>query len=377
MKLSILSLISSDQIGGVETYSIEYARALNSLGNQYRVVCPSDSLRMVFEKEGVEFVTLPDYRFLETRGSIVLLPNIIKSIVALYKIVSLYGASVLNINANSTSSLVMSIVASSIKGLPIVMTVHGVGPFQYRSYSSLLKIALRRSSAVIAISDEIKDELVAKYGYSEKIYVIPNGINLNKTERPVCKPMTGDPKLVLISRLDNEKIDAVFKAMGAMSMVHKECERATLDIIGGGVRMDEVSYKANKLNERVGGPIIRVLGEMTPTMVNEQISNSDVVLGAGRVALEGMALGKPVVFLSSGGYGGSLSPDNVVALKTSNFSGRSSKPNYSEVDVYNGIIDLMNPSRYSEVLQLTAQVIEEYNIDLLARRMESIFTEVL
>jgi glycosyltransferase involved in cell wall biosynthesis len=79
-------------------------------------------------------------------------------------------------------------------------------------------------------------------------------------------------------------------------------------IIGDGPGFNDIKDTTDRINNSSNKKFIHLFGERT-NMINFY-SNSDCVVGTGRVALEAMACGKPLVATGNEGYLGLLTQNN-------------------------------------------------------------------
>jgi len=79
-------------------------------------------------------------------------------------------------------------------------------------------------------------------------------------------------------------------------------------IIGNGPGFNDIKETVDRINNFSAGKFIHLFGERT-NMINFY-SNSDCVVGTGRVALEAMACGKPLIATGNQGYFGLLTQNN-------------------------------------------------------------------
>jgi len=104
-----------------------------------------------------------------------------------------------------------------------------------------------------------------------------------------------------------------------------------------------------------------------------------VVVGAGRVALEAMALKKPVVAVGERLYLGPLSPEKVEAAKATNFGDCSEKEDFDWLRMAADLVGLLkNPKKRAEAAKAGFDLVRsEYDLEKIARQTETLYQKVL
>jgi peptidoglycan/xylan/chitin deacetylase (PgdA/CDA1 family) len=104
-----------------------------------------------------------------------------------------------------------------------------------------------------------------------------------------------------------------------------------------------------------------------------------VVVGAGRVALEAMALKKPVVAIGEMAYVGPLTPEVIEKAKTTNFGDCFDKEDFNWEQMAKDLIGLLQNASWRERVAETGfqWVQAEYDMKTLYPRMESLYRGVL
>jgi glycosyltransferase involved in cell wall biosynthesis len=197
--------------------------------------------------------------------------------------------------------------AAADAGVPVVFTVHNV----WRDdLGQAMARALGDAAAVIAVSAYMAAEMVLQGVPASRVRVIHHGTPL--AGQPLRPPPHGPPVVFHPARLSLDKgsLDVV-EAFGRIARRHP---RARLRLCGTGAIVDFVGRQAadvRLVRERIAGLGLtgRVsIGPIAWSDMPRALARSHVVLYPSRfeepfglAALEGMAVGRPVVVTSMGG----------------------------------------------------------------------------
>ena len=102
-----------------------------------------------------------------------------------------------------------------------------------------------------------------------------------------------------------------------LPLLNIEFSQVTFNIIGEGKGLKNIKAETKKLNEKVNRNICNVLGFQPE--VKEIFRKSSLVLGVGRVALEALVCGAPVISINQKRLGSLITPYNYTAYKDQNF----------------------------------------------------------
>ena len=207
--------------------------------------------------------------------------------------------------------------AASRAGAPLVVTVHCslrhtlIGhdlrsTFLRRVGAPPQSWLLRAASAVLVLSDRLAERLVGSGFPASRVRVVPLGIGL-EAAGPLLRPpwMDGRRWVVYVGRIVPEKgVRELVEAFGRLSVAD-----AGLLIVGDGPDRVKVEVDARRL---APADRIRFTGALPHADVQGHLQHADVVVlpswyeERGRVLLEAMAVGTPVVATRTGGI-----PDTV------------------------------------------------------------------
>ncbi|UCC84931.1 MAG: glycosyltransferase [Gemmatimonadota bacterium] len=192
-------------------------------------------------------------------------------------------------------------------GIPLIATFHG---FDIATNDTRSRYAKRRpqvyasAAVVIAVSQFIRGQLVAKSCPPEKIVVHYIGIDVDQFTPDPKVPR--QPRVLFVGRLVPKKgLDYLIRAMARIQDRHQNAE---LVVVGDGpLRQDLERFASAELRT------FRFLGRQTPSQVHSLMNSSQVSCvpsvvapsgdaeGLPMVVLEAMAMGLPVLSFAPGG----------------------------------------------------------------------------
>jgi glycosyltransferase involved in cell wall biosynthesis len=185
------------------------------------------------------------------------------------------------------------LIAALAQGAPLVLTAHGrdvrnVGSIP--GVGAATRFAVRRASAVIAVSDYLRRELEAKVPEARgKTEVVDSGVDLERF--PVLPAPAETPAFVCIGSLTERK--NVVRLADAFAQVGE----GTLTYVGDGPLRAQLE----------GLQRVRVVGRVPHDEIPEHLGRASVLCQPslleplGQALLEGMATGRPVVATRIGG----------------------------------------------------------------------------
>ncbi len=310
-EIRVLEAITPSRIGGAEVFVTELFSSLSEMGAHVEVFCPAGRPFVDYaEARGIHPITW------KTHGKFDPL-----TVIRLARLMKRHRIDVIHTHL-STASL-LGAFAAKLAGKRSVAHVHGLNTATCFKYSDL----------IIAVSEKVKEHLVAQGIRENKIRVVHNGVNLLRfqpTDTREAKAKLGydpdEPLLGVFGRLSSEKgqrtaVEAMFliaKGNPSPSLSHGErgFEDAHLAIVGDGKDRSDLEASVDALGIRESVTFIGFMQD-----VREMMSACDVVIvpssrgeGFGLVAVEAMALRKPVVASAQGGLPEIVVPDETGLL---------------------------------------------------------------
>lgn len=370
-KLTVLLALMALDAGGAETHVISLAKQLKKRGVEVIVASHGGKLTEFLESNGIKHYTLP----LDKKSPMALA----SSIKGLTSIVKKHKVDI--IHAHARIPAWVSQWVSVLTGCPYITTSHGI-------YSTGWGMGLISAwgQKVIAVSEDVKKHLIAGFKVNpDKIFVIPNGIDLeqfdpNIDSSPVEKQFGlkhEDLKIVYISRLMGARGEIALRLIKALPQIKDSFPNVKLIVVGEGDKYESIAKMANQYNEKASENSVIVTGARLDT---PQIMNmADVAVGVGRVALEAMAMEKPVIIAGEAGFMGILKPENFELAKKHNFSGRGSSMTTDSENIASAIKTLLSNEQLRKSLGSFGreEVAKYFSIESMTNQVLKIYYQLI
>lgn len=299
---TVLQLLPELEGGGVERGTLELGRYLVRHGHRSIVGSGGGRLVPQLEREGSIHVTMP----VGAKS-----PSCLQCILKLRNLMLQERVTVLHLR----SRLPAWLGYLAWKSLPrakrplLITTFHGF--YSVSGYSAIMA----KGDAVIAVSDSIKDHIKKAYGRHEGVITIFRGVDGESFNPDIVEPKRleslrsqwnvdkGSPVVMLPGRFSRLKGQDVFiKSLAALA----DC---TFQAILVGDTQDnpritsdlQEIIRQNNLND-----CVKMVGHCQDMpaaylVADIVVSSSNVPEAFGRVSIEGMAMGKPVIATAHGG----------------------------------------------------------------------------
>ena len=350
--MRILHIIKNFDFGGAENYVRDLSNSLNCSGDDIFIIArPGRQAERL--DAGVCFI--PMYI------ADILLPA---NIIAICRIIIKYRIDL--IHAHQRLSVLEACLAGRILGIPVVVTVHGRTRLDLR-----YKISRKTPSRIIFVSKSVL-EVSAKYNeIAEKSVIIPNWISFSGIKSD-SKPFF----VSYISRLDREHTAMIIMIIrSVICRIAEKYSEFTFNVIGDGKTLNKIREEARKVNSRLGREVCFIHGYARE--VTKVIRISDLVIGVGRVAIEAMQCGVPVLSMNNKRMGSIISPSNYEWYKVNNFVavGHDAPDENSLFFQLTGFFS--NPTdRIKDAAVLQNYVSREFNLEYISREIRKIYGEV-
>ncbi|HHW03884.1 MAG TPA: glycosyltransferase family 4 protein [Thermoanaerobacterales bacterium] len=370
-RLTVLLALMALDAGGAETHALSLAQQLKKRGVHVIMASHGGKLTSELEKSGIEHIILPLDR--KTPSSL------LYSVKGLSGIVKKYGVDI--IHAHARIPAWVSQWVTYFTGCPYITTSHGI-----YSTSWGMGFLTTWGRKIIAVSEDVKNHLINNFKVDAgKICVIPNGIDLEKfnprvDSTPIIKELGIKPDdfiIVYISRLMGARGEIALKLIEALPEIQSSFPTAKLVIVGEGDKYSAVKTLAEEYNGRMRDNKVIVTGARldTPLLMN----TAHVAVGVGRVALEAMAMEKPVIVAGEAGFMGVLAPENFEQARKHNFSGRGSDEKTEAPALARAIKQLLeDPGRGHELGIFGRQVVKKYfSIEVMTDQILKVYQQVI
>jgi len=310
--VTVMQIVPELVTGGVERGTIDIAKALIAEGFQAIVVSSGGPMQRELDRVGAKHITLnaKSKNLFRMRKNAKLLAQIIRD----------EGVDI--IHARSRAPAWSAYWASKRTGIPFVTTFHATynisGPLK-RFYNSVMT----RGDRVIAISYTIKAHMLKEYPVEEsRIQVIHRGTDLDLYNPENVSPERiislsekwrlpdGVPVVMLPGRLARWKGQLLLlQALAALKSQKIRCL-----LVGSAQGRNAYVRQIEETAERLGiSDRVHVVGDCKD--VPAALKLADVVISAstdpegfGRVAVEGQAMGRPVVAPNHGAAPEQITP---------------------------------------------------------------------
>ncbi len=285
--MNILMALSQLEITGAEVYATTIADELIERGNKVYIV--SDTLTTPTKAEYIklEFNKRSLFKRIE---HIKFLYNFIKE------------KDIQIVHAHSRASSWSCQIACKLVGIPLITTTHGRQPIHFSR-----KLIKAFGDYSIAVCENIKKHMVNDIGFSEnKISVILNPVNYKKLD---LEKKVNDKKVIsIVGRLSGPKGDVAYDILEILSQ-DELLSKYKIRLIGG----KELPERFLKFKEKD----IEFIGYVPN--IQEKIFESDIVIGAGRVAFEALLNKTSLIAVGETEYMGFINKENLSKSLASNF----------------------------------------------------------
>ncbi len=275
--MKILHFLVTDKYSGAENVQLSILEEMKD-GNEVYYVSPDGPVREFVEKAGVRFV-----------------PANTESISEIKRIYREIKPDVVHACDPRMS------FKCALAGIPFIAHLHCNKPWLKRPgiNSIALLYAIMKAKYVITVSDSVEEEYIFRKAFGDKLRMIPNIVDREKTERMGAEEHSSEYDLVFVGRMNEQKRPLLFLELAAL--VQKEIPELKAVMLGEGELFDEVKEKKEK--EKIDCVILQGFDPNPYKFINKSKLNvfTSHYEGFGLVAVESMILGKPVLAYAVGG----------------------------------------------------------------------------
>lgn len=341
--MNILMALSQLEVTGAEVYAVNIANELIKKGNNVYIV--SDTLTKETEAKYFK-IEFNKRKFSDRISHIKELLRIIKE------------KDIHVVHAHSRASSWSAMIACKIAGIPLITTTHGKQPIHLSR-----KIIKGFGDYSLAVCENVYKQMSEELHFKkEKIEILRNPVNCE--EYSFCEKEKGKEKIVvsIIGRLSGPKGDVTYNLLNELL----KNDNYDVRVIGG----KEIPERFKKFEDKVN-----FMGYINN--VSEEISKSHVVIGAGRVAVEGILSGVPVIAVGESEYLGLVSQNTIQDALKSNFGdiGGIGSKDVVDVSSVNEDIELSLIKTKEELLNLREIIRENFSFEKIVDRIEKIYSK--
>ncbi|GFZ33132.1 hypothetical protein CSC2_36580 [Clostridium zeae] len=298
-KLRVLMLIDALNIGGTETHVLNITKRLMDMGVYVVIATSGGPMEVIMKSYGIKVIKIPiDGDYISNKKKFGMI-KILKTIIDEEKINV--------IHCHLFASMQLASELYRMYKIPYVVTIHGLFYPNNIFYSTCIQ-----ASKVIAVSKPVREMLYNKLGdkIRDKIAIIPNGISrdlVNNSHTDIdIREELNIPKsaeiLCYCSRLDWNKTNVARVLLFSFAQLLEHYSNIHVIVIGDGTGRESLEKEAQVINEMAEREVVHMIG--AKVNVIPYYLQSSIIIGTGRVALEGMMCGKPVIAIGNQGYTG-------------------------------------------------------------------------
>ncbi|MCK5780403.1 MAG: glycosyltransferase, partial [Psychrilyobacter sp.] len=290
--MNILMALSQLEVTGAEVYAVEVGEQLIDRG--HKIFFVSDTLTK--KNNGIYFPLSFNKR------------NIFQRFDQVFKIIRIIKKNKIDIvHGHSRAASWSSEIACKLTKTPFVSTIHGMQHIsKHRKRKQPIGVGF-------AVCENIREDLIKSFDVDPStISILRNGINIKKFT-PTLPPINDKKIISIIGRLSGPKADITYNLLKNSINL----EEYQVNIIGGKDIPERFSCFKEKVN--FTGYIDNVY---------EYMKNSDLVIGAGRVAMESLLMGRPTLAIGEALSIGIIDNSTVSKALASNFGDVGDRSNY-------------------------------------------------
>ena len=341
--MNILMALSQLEVTGAEVYAVNLSDELIRRGNNVYIVSDTLTKPTKAEYSKIEF----NKRKLFQRI------NHIKKMLKIIKEKDIHV-----VHAHSRASSWSSMIACKIAGIPLVTTTHGKQPVHFSR-----KLIKGFGDFSFAVCENVFEQMSKELGFSEnKIKVLRNPVDCNVYNFRKEAPKYDKIDISIIGRLSGPKGDVTYKLLEKLS----EKESYNVKVIGG----KDIPERFKKFEDK-----INFMGYIDN--VPEEILKTNIVIGAGRVAIEAILSGVPVIAVGESSYIGNINSSNIEECLNSNFGdiGKINSDDEVDVDFIHEDIKKCMAMKKQEFNALREIAIDNFSFEKVVDEIEKVYSK--
>lgn len=364
MKIAIIvTLFPPTQIGGLEIATYNIAKCLAKKGHKVHIIT---SLSKGLPKETMEngfFIHRLFWRRMKNLGYFIFWVKILFEVKKI-------NPDIVHVQGMWTS--ICGYLAKEFLKIPYVLYARGSDVYRPEiSLKLILRTMLKNADAVIALTEDMKKNI--QKTYNREVFVIPNGIDLEKFVNISRKNLllsNYTKKILFVGRL--HPVKGVRYLIEAMKIIKEKDLYAKLIIVGDGEEREKLQKLANKMGLLDS---ITFTGQIPNQNVSQYMAMSDILVlpslseGFPNVILEAMAFGIPIVATNVGG---------VIEIMENGVNGFLVKPGNPD-QIAQKVLFLFNNKDMIKMISNNNKklVKQQHNWEKIAIKLENVYLKCL
>jgi glycosyltransferase involved in cell wall biosynthesis len=213
------------------------------------------------------------------------------------------------IHAHQRLPIFLAAIVGKLVGIPVVVTVHGSSKHDLRSPVSRWWV-----NRFVFVSQKSMGNFAQNHPvFKDKSVFLPNGVH---TSNHRIEPLFG--KLCYVSRVDKKHAEVITLFISkVLPDLLVDYPSITFHVVGEGDGLADVQCEADKCNRAYRREVCHIEG-YRPNAISH-VNNCSLVMGVGRVAIEGLVRGVPVLSVNIKRMGSIITCENYDFYKRNNF----------------------------------------------------------
>lgn len=365
--MNILHVLSQHEVTGAETYAA--ALIARQARDGHRIIVVSDTLS-----------TPVDALYLPMPIGKRAYPQRLRNVLALRRLIRRRGIQL--VHAHSRAASWVAFFATRLSRVPLVSSLHIL---QSPHLSARLFSVYGEQMVSVALTIRAQAVRVLRLP-SQRVHLVRNGVDCDwlaggptreDARRSLGMPADA-PVVVLVGRLSGRRTAVAEDAVAEVfPRVHAAVPGARLIVVGGMAMPESFPALVAATNRRLDDEAVRHVGHQRD--VRPYLAAADVVIAAGRSAIEALVVGRPVVALGEACCVGIVSAATADEAMRTNFGdfARSGRPDPARVAT--DIVSLLqDPERRRELAAWGAAFARRtYDVGLVWQQLQAVYRRAL
>ncbi|HTT69512.1 MAG TPA: glycosyltransferase [Gemmatimonadales bacterium] len=367
MTVHILHVLSQHEVTGAETYAATLIAEQAREG--HRVTLVSDTLNTAVEAEYVPMrIGQRDYA------------QRLRNVMALRGLIRARAIDL--VHAHSRAASWVSFFATRLSRAPLVSSLHIL-----QSPHLSARLFSVYGEQVISVAGNVRAHAVRVLGLPERrMHLVRNGVDVRwmsaAPSRAAARRRLGLPEsapvVVLVGRLSGHRTKVALSVVAeAFPRIRERFDSALLVVVGGMRMPDDFPALVAATNRRLGADAVRHVGHQRDVVPFD--AAADVVVAAGRSAIEALALGRAVVATGEACHVGIVSTGTVDPAMETNFGDFAADGPPEPARVADDVVALLGDPVRRQALEDWGRAFARHSYDVRATwtELREIYREAL